>query len=352
MMPDPARRNATSDASNHTYIVLLNWNGWRDTVECVASLLKLHATSYSIVICDNASTDGSYRNLVEWLQREALLHAGPQQFFSEWDPASPVAHSTGSRVVLVQTGSNRGFAGGCNVGLRYGLERGDGKYFWLLNNDTVVDPEALTAQIAKMESDPQLGITGSTILFYDNPDTVQCCAGYGFNFWTARVRPLPLPVSPTDLPSESSTESYLRYISGASMFARRSFLLEVGLMNEQYFLYFEEIDWAVRAEGKFTLGYCSASRILHKEGRSIGSSRENEKRSATSERWLSRNRILFTRSHFPLRLPVTLLWTSSVAISRLLQGDISRALTVFISAWGGLFAPAKSPTYPSVRETR
>jgi len=342
-MPDAAHQKATSVASAHTYVVLLNWNGWRDTIECVASLLQMTAKCYTIVICDNASTDGSYQHILEWLRQEASSYTEAGRFFTEWQTASPAAGSPAARIVLVQTASNLGFAGGCNVGLRYGLERGDGEYFWLLNNDTVVDPMALAAQIDKMESDPQLGITGSTLLFYDEPDVVQCCAGYGFNFWTARVRPAAEVVARNRLPEETAVEEKLRFVSGASMFVRRCFLEKVGLMNEQYFLYFEEIDWTTRAKGLFKLGYCSVSRVFHKEGSSIGSNRDRLKRSAFSERYLSRNRVLFTRTHFPLRLPIVFTWTIFVALSRILRGNLALAKAVFSGAASGIFASRYIP---------
>ena len=101
------------------YIVILNWNGWQDTLECLASVVKLNYQNYQVVVVDNGSTDGSVGRIKEW-----------------------IASQRAARALLVETGKNLGYAGGNNAGLRYGLARGDLAYAWVLNNDTTVDPNA------------------------------------------------------------------------------------------------------------------------------------------------------------------------------------------------------------------
>src|SRR5664279_2479168 len=103
------------DAAKLTYIILLNWNGWQDTIACVESCRKLSYPNFRILIVDNGSTDNS-----EAILRERLPD-----------------------IELLQTGANLGFAGGNNVGIRHALAQG-ADYVWLLNNDTVVDAEALS----------------------------------------------------------------------------------------------------------------------------------------------------------------------------------------------------------------
>ena len=343
-------RSDGKPARTRSYIILLNWNGWQDTIECLESLLRMDRDDFTVILVDNGSADGSYEHLRQWAAT-AGTHAGElidggagsdeveRCFAVEWAPHQGAAElQPEAKVVLIQTGSNLGFAGGCNVGLRYGLARDDAEYFWLLNNDTVVDPAALHWQVKKMEERSDLGIVGSTLISYDAPNQLQCCAGHDFNTWTARVRPVSNATAIDALPPETEIEARLRYVSGASMFVKRAFLKEVGLLNEQYFLYFEEIDWTTRAKGRYALGYCAQSHILHKEGRSIGSNHERQKRSLFSEHYLSRNRVLFTRTHFPLRVPVVLLWVSCVALSRLIRGDVRRAWVIFVGAWFGLLA--------------
>jgi hypothetical protein len=118
------------------------------------------------------------------------------------------------------------------------------------------------------------------------------------------------------------------FVSGASMLASRAFLQTIGLMEESYFLYFEELDWAMRAKGKFKLGYASDSVIYHKEGAAIGSHLDRMKRSLISDQYLSRSRVLFTRRFFPSALPSVLAWVTIAAAYRALRGDLVRGMTM------------------------
>ena len=109
-------------------------------------------------------------------------------------------------------------------------------------------------------------------------------------------------------------------------------------MDESYFLYFEELDWAMRAAGKFKLGYARESVIYHKDGASIGSSTDRTKRSLLSDKYLSRNRVLFTRRFLPWALPSVLAWVCLAAAYRLCRGDMERAKAMFKWALKGLRA--------------
>jgi hypothetical protein len=323
-----------------TVIVLLNWNGAQDTIECMESLLRMEEQDFLLVVCDNASTDGSFEQLIRW--GEIAL---PSRF-ATWGCFEPPPQNT--KMVLIQTGANLGFAGGSNVGLRYALLHTDAKYVWLLNNDTVADAHALGLQIAAMQQRPDIGILGSTLVFFHEPDRIQAPAGYGFNFWTGRVHPIGSNLSLERLPSERVVEARLKFVSGASMFVRRNFLETVGLLNEQYFLYFEEIDWAIRRGDRFQLGYCAASRIWHKEGRSIGSHRELAQRSLYSEGLLARNRVLFIKTYFPWRLPICMAWILLIGIVRALKGQWKLTWTLWSGALRGL--GAASTPIPAVAD--
>ncbi|MCX7596938.1 MAG: glycosyltransferase family 2 protein, partial [Fischerella sp.] len=130
------------------FVILLNWNGWQDTVKCIVSLKGLSYPNYEIVVLDNASTNDSV---------EQIRAAHPD-------------------VTLIETGANLGFAGGNNVGIRYALEHG-AEYIWLLNNDTIVDANALSAMVTKAESDPKIGLVGSVLYYMNNPGSVQAWGG-------------------------------------------------------------------------------------------------------------------------------------------------------------------------------
>jgi GT2 family glycosyltransferase len=288
---------------------------------------------FMIVLCDNNSEDGSFQQLLTWGKNEL------QEKCETWSYKQTPPRN--KKLILIQTGANLGFAGGCNVGLRYALLNTNAEYVWLLNNDTVTDAHALDRQTEAMKQRPHTGILGSTLIYFNEPNTMQAPGGYDFNFWTARVLPIAPSGSISDRPPEAEVERRLKYVSGASMFVRRTFLEKIGLLNDQYFLYFEEIDWAVRSSARFQLGYCAQSVIWHKEGKSIGSHATLTQRSLFSERYLARNRVLFMKTYFPRRIAICLLWIAFVGMTRILHGQWRLAMTLWKGALSGLTAPIK-----------
>jgi len=126
------------------------------------------------------------------------------------------------------------------------------------------------------------------------------------------------------------------YVNGAAMLASRAFLEKIGLMEESYFLYFEELDWAMRAKGRFKLGYARESVIYHKEGSSIGSNADRLKRSLLSDKYLSRSRVLFTKRFLPWAIPSVMIWLSLAAAYRLCRGDVERAKALILWSFKGL----------------
>ena len=122
------------------YIIILNWNGWKDTIECLDSIKKLTYINYSIIICDNASSDESKNKINEWLKNNVNIDA-----------------------TLIVNKTNLGFAGGNNVGIKEALKQMDCKYVWILNNDTEVTPNSLCCLVNKMKTDDKIGICLSLI---------------------------------------------------------------------------------------------------------------------------------------------------------------------------------------------
>jgi GT2 family glycosyltransferase len=316
------------------YIILLNWNGWRDTIECLESVLRLDYESFRVIVCDNASGDDSLDRIAEWASGSLAAGCSNPELKNLSSPPYPkpipfIKIGPGERVplgardealILVQTGANLGFAGGNNVGLRLALGAGDLDYAWLLNNDTVVEAGALSSLVSTMQGRPDVGICGSTLLYYHSPQTVQACGGSIYNRWTARSGLIGHGQGLDHVPASHEVERRMQYVVGASMFVRCSFLEQVGLMGERYFLYFEEIDWAKRASGFFILAYSRNSIVYHKEGSTIGTAHLGEMRSAISEFYSTRNRILFTRMHVAYALPTVCCAVLLSAAHRLLSG--------------------------------
>lgn len=308
-------------------IVLVNFNGWKDTIECLGSLLSLDYPDFSILVVDNGSLDDSQQHIKSFAEQKALKYVEYQHAEIQSQHADPQV----PRLVIIKSDKNVGFAGGVNIGVRYGLDKGDFEYFWLLNNDTVVQCDSLKYMIEKMNSVPAIGICGSTIRYFDEPAKIQTYGGGYYLRWIG------IPWhhgryfnTGVDLESEKRVESCMNYVEGASMLVSLKFIKEIGLMCEDYFLYFEEIDWAVRAKGHFTLGYASKSVVYHKIGKSIGTSSNPFKKSYISDFFNIRNRILFARRYFPATLPTVYLVLLLEIVVRIVCGSWKRASMIIM----------------------
>ena len=207
--------------------VVLNWNGWRDTIPCLESLYAQDYAGLQVMVVDNASSDDSV---------ERIRGSFPG-------------------VELVQSGANRGFAAGCNVGIRLALERG-AEFVWLLNNDTVAPADTLTKLVAA-GSEPRTGMVGTVLCYAHNPAEVQAWGGGSVARWSGYGKHF-------HAPAELGPDSFLTF---ASVLLRRELLEEVGLLDEGFFMYFEDSDMCFRARAAgWGLAMAADTAVLHKEG--------------------------------------------------------------------------------------
>jgi GT2 family glycosyltransferase len=327
------------------YIVLVNWNGWRDTIECLESVFRLNYSNFSVLVCDNASQDDSLHHIEEWAKGRVVADCSapslshlvrPPVFkpipFIKIEPHHPVdLASATENLFLIQTGANLGFAAGNNVGLRLALAAGDLDYTWLLNNDTVVDPDALLHLVERMDDAPEAGMCGSTLLYYDDPGVVQALGGATCNRWTARTGHLGAGQPRERIQDREWVERKLDYVMGASLFVRGQLLRDIGLLNERYFLYCEEIDWATRAKVYYTLTYAPGSIVYHKAGASTGKATSPVR----SEYYATRARVLFTREFEPFALPSVIATIGVSVVHRLVLGRLGNAGAILRGAVEG-----------------
>lgn len=311
---------------NRVAIILVNWNGWCDTLECLESLSGITGVEYRIIVCDNGSTDESLDKLTEWANASGLDYC----LYSCEKAEAGGDSADDPQLVLIPIGENRGFAGGNNVGMRYGLACGRFDGFWLLNNDTVVAPDSLTRLIERMAEDTRIGLCGSTILEYRRRDRILALGGGRYILWLG----LPWHYGKGRCYGEKDinrqwAEARMNYVEGASMLVSRRFIEQIGVMNEEYFLYFEEVDWAARAGERFKLGYAPHSLVYHKVGASIGTSRNPARKSYVCDYYNIRNRIRFTRRYHPAVLPVVGLVLLLELMLRLLCGRFEHAAMIF-----------------------
>jgi len=305
------------------YIVLLNWNGWHDTIECLESIFRNNYPNYSVIVCDNNSSDDSLNHIRAWADGQSLLPQSESQIRQQYCfPAveKPIGYEFYSRqeaeaggrdsdapLILIQTGENLGFAGGNNVGMRYAQARGDYTYIWLLNNDTVIHQDALAQLVNRMRPDPAAGMCGSTVAYYHEPGRLQAQGGARYIKWLGMGRHVGQGLPLENRMAADRVEPRLDYVLGASLLLSKSFLDTIGYMNEEYFLYFEELDWAIRSRDRFRLVYAPDSLVFHKEGGSIGTHASGIDRSLKSDYYLFRNRLIITRKYFPGVLPIVYL---------------------------------------------
>lgn len=263
------------------YIILLNYNGWKDTIECLESVLKNDYENYQIIVVDNDSVNNSMENIINWAEgKQEVVYDENSQLKHLSQPFEPKpldyvfytkdeALNGGiqeqekqykNAIIFIQAGENGGFATGNNIGIKYALVKDDFEYVWLLNNDTVIKKDTLSKLVKSFEEKKQnqkLGILGSVQYYYHKPELIQAAAG-GFNklrgnFWNYQT----LEFKQEDI----------SYIYGASMFIAKDVLNQVGLLNEEYFMYYEEIDFAERIKKyNFIQMVDKQIKVYHKHG--------------------------------------------------------------------------------------
>lgn len=271
-------------------ILVLNWNRPGDSLECLESLRPDLASGLAaLVVCDNGSTDDSIPQLLAWSKEQGLQHQD-----GDWNFA------------LIANGGNLGYAAGNNVGLRFALADGRFDWIWVLNNDTQVAPGALKSLLAKGEADPNLGALGSTLVDYHQRDWVQYAGGCRYQALTSLMRPGLAGTSLSRVLAADETRVRLDYVGGAAMLLRTSALRRVGLFNEVFFLYYEELDLCRRLrQAGYTLGWCRDSLVYHKGGSSTGGrSAVKSEESPLAAYHENLSTLLYTSRHHPFLLPL------------------------------------------------
>lgn len=337
-------------------VILLNYQGWRDTLACVDSLFASHTGFMQLIVCDNASPDGSLAQLESGLRERVTRYADTWQ---RWHRGAAlqldlstqplVDAGAGSRagIVLIDNQANLGFARGNNVGLRLAMRHPDIRLFWLLNNDTEVRPDTIGQLRDAAARRPGVGLWGCTVLYHGAPDTVQALGGGAMNPRTAESRHIGAftsvaQVRATDPAFVQSVERQMDYPLGAAMLATRAWLDDVGLLGEQYFLYYEELDWAMRGRGRHALGYAANAWVLHKEGASIGTAPSGG--SPFSVFHLHRSRLLFARLRLPRSALPGVVWRSAwQGLKLALKRQIPQARAAWRGLRAGLTAPLQAP---------
>lgn len=218
------------------YIIVLNWNGKEDTLDCLASLRSTDYENYQTVLVDNGSEDDSVR---------AVKEKFPE-------------------VEVVETGKNLGFAGGNNVGIEYAMKAG-ADYVFLINNDTTVHPDYLKELVAVAESDPKIGAAGSKIYYHSEPERIWF-AGGTVNWLCNKGEHIGLNEVDKGQYDEIKEVGYL---TGCALLVKREVIEKIGVLEDDYFLYYEDTDFSLRVHNAgYKTVYVPKSKIYHKVSRS------------------------------------------------------------------------------------
>ena len=230
-----SRVERTTSGKPHVAIIILNWNGLKDTIECLESLGRIDYPNYKLVVVDNGSEGDDVRILRE-------------KFASYID--------------VVENDRNYGYAEGNNIGIRYVLSSSDPDYILILNNDTTVDVSFLTELIKAAENDPLVGILGPKVYFYFEPNKIQS-AGARIHWRTGEVSLIgwrEIDVGQFDETRE------VEWVTGCAFLIRIKTIEEIGLMHAVYFTYFEDTDLCVRCrKAGYRVVYVPRARIWHKQ---------------------------------------------------------------------------------------
>ncbi|HUW04864.1 MAG TPA: glycosyltransferase family 2 protein [Williamwhitmania sp.] len=319
-------------------IILVNYNNACDTIDCINSIKKSDNTDYCIVVVDNNSLDDSYVKFADYTNRNDVDN--------KYNDLLNINRSynllVSNNLLFIKTPINLGFAGGNNFGVRFVKNIGlNFEYVWFLNNDTIIEVNTLGYLVERMEyeriNNSRLGILGCKLFRYYQPDRFQGVGGM-YNKYTATCSQL--GDGEFDEGQYDVQDVIFNYPIGASLFVSCDFIEKVGLMEESYFLYFEELDWVMRGKQyDFRFGYEYKARVFHKEG---GSTKSSVKRlSLIADQCQVRNRIIFTYRYYPQYLISVIPFTFGSVLNRFLRGQFKRAiellLVIFKTSFGILF---------------
>jgi len=239
-------------------VITLNWNGKDDTIECVASLKKLNYSNYDIVVVDNGSTDDSV---------SALRAQYPD-------------------ITIIENGRNLGYAEGFNAGIRYAAQQ-EADYFLIVNNDTVIDPDALGELVSVAEQDPRVGFVSGKVYFYDDPNRLQ---SVGRISHPLRLAGTLLGCGELDQGQYDEIREH-DFVDDVFLLVRRAVFEEVGGYDPTFFLMYEETDWCARIRrAGFKIMYTPDAKVWHKGNLTAATGR-----SSIHQFYLTRNQIPFVR---------------------------------------------------------
>lgn len=292
-------------------VVVVMYNSDGVIGECLDSLHGSENADLCVIVVDNKSPDNSIEKVVGWAKRRGVALKDV--------PCEPTSGPVGELpwLTLVRSPINKGFAGGVNEGLRLALTQNEIDLLWILNPDCVVEPQTARAFINCAAGSEVFSLMGGRIVYAEPPHLIQSDGGRVNAYGVCSNMNLGKTIEKASFPEASM----LDFISGANMVASRSFIETVGPLREDYFLYYEEVDWAFRRADR-PLIVCPDALVMHHVGLAIGSPTLNKGASPFSNYFNFRNRVRFMWQFRKSRIINVFLWSNLKALQMLLQGNL------------------------------
>ncbi len=262
-------------------IVLVNYNGFEDTKDCLKSLLNIYYNNFEVIVVDNGSAKCSSDDTLSFIKENS---------------------------VYIESGKNLGFSGGNNIGIHYAMEHG-ADYILLLNNDTEVEPDFLQIMVETAESENNVGIVGGKIRFFKHPDRLWFGGGH-FNLDTGEIAHE--RYNEIDKIAEPRVRD-ISFMTGCLMLIPAEVIRNVGCLEEKYFLYAEDTDYCCRIlKSGLRIIFCEDAVIYHKVNASTGKS------TGLMTYYLVRNNLMVIKAytHHPLKISLKLTWRTFKDIVR------------------------------------
>lgn len=259
-----------TDFYPHVSIITLNWNAWRETIECLESVLKLQYPNFNIIVIDNHSTDDSWPRLIDWAS--GAIYPDIQTDFprivfpSVRKPIDYLPLSVkeigriGNRcpkLLLLSNEQNEGFAKANNRGTRIALEHYNSQYVFLLNNDTVISPDSLQEIVTVMESESKIASAQAVIYYYHNPGKIANAGGFL------------LPWGQTKYRKKIANRNWQKvtFLNGCALIFKRQTLEKYGALTEDFFHGEEDFEYSMRLKQHKALKVCiNHTKVYHKIG--------------------------------------------------------------------------------------
>ena len=299
--------NMLGDRFPRVSIIILNWNGWEDTIECLESVYQMQYPLFDVIVVDNGSDNDSIKKIKEYAEGKRRVSSFIFDYSKQNKPIKYIEYVyddfdiigeneiennnmlSFNELIIIQNRTNLGFAEGNNVAIKFAMENIDSEYYLLLNNDTVVDKELLDELLNIYKCRENVGFVGPKTYYYDyfgKKNVLNFCGGK-IDLW--RGRSVHIGMRENDIGQHDEINK-VDYVEGSCLLVKKEVLENIGLLDKLFFTYWEETDLSMKAKKKgYNMFYAPRAKIWHKVSASDNSN--------VKYYYFTRNRLIFLRRH-------------------------------------------------------